>query len=1035
MAALCGAASPLAYGAVLVDLDATALPTGPLNPWTNRGSIGGSFVPGATTAVPSVTTLDTVKGVTFNGSTHFYTGPVAPESVTGNGSRTVEAWVFNPTAADEETIFSWGRRGGGDGSNASFNHGVNATWGAVGHWGAPDIGWEGKATTGRWTYVVYTYDGTTQTTTVYSDGEVANTEVLGAPLVTHATDTAGAGLPFRIASQNEANGSATTGLRGSLSIARLRVHDTAIDAATVSSNYTREATEFGIDDFDNDGLPGYYERRYPAFLSPSNGADAGQDFDLDGRTNLQEFQDGTLPDVADTDGDGLNDGAEVAAGTNPRQPDSDSDGLADGAEAAKGGNPLVADTDGDGFLDGQESLHGSGVNSASSVPNITQPLVNLNATTLPLGNSTTWANNGLIGGSFVAPVNVPVTTVAGVKGFTFNGSSQFFKGPAAPSWITGNGARTIEAWIYNPAAADEETIFSWGRRGGPDGSNTSFNHGVNATWGAVGIWGAPDIGWEGNVSQGKWTHVAYTWDPASLLTTVYADGNVANSETLAGPLVTHAVDTAGRPLSFLVAAQNEASGDTTTGLRGSMTIARVRVHDRALDGTEISARFTSEQDEFGLVDTDNDGLPTWYERQYPSILNPNNAADAALDGDNDGLSNLEEFQTGTPPDVADADGDGLTDGAEVKRMVAGVAAPTKPLVPDSDQDGIQDGAEVNTDPLNGDTDSDGVSDGQEVARGSNPTSATSLPAPNSVGKLVDISSAALADGPLAVWPNAGSVAGSFKASGNPVVESVAGVKGVTFDGETVMDGPILPLFLTGDAPRSIDAWIYNPEAADEETIFSFGRRGGPDGSNVSFNHGLNGTFGAVGQWGGHDVGWSGKVVTGRWTHVAYAYDPTTITATVYSDGELATEKVLPGPLGTHATDNLPDGGRPLVFRVAGQTDAAGGATAGLRGSLSIARVRVYDTTLSADAIRSLYAAEAPSYAPPALPPEITGVLYDSAADRLTLRWTVPTSGTYNLLGSGDLKSWAPVATGLTGGEFQVTPVTGTGPQFYRLVRP
>jgi hypothetical protein len=1035
MAALCGAATPFAYGAVIVDLDATSLPTGPLNAWANKGSLGGSFAPGAANAVPAITAVDTVKGVTFNGTTHFYTGPVAPESVTGANSRTVEAWIYNPAAAGEETIFSWGRRGGGDGSNVSFNHGSNPTFGAVGHWGAPDIGWEGAQKTGRWTYVVYTYDGASQTTTVYSDGVVANTEVLAAPLATHATSTSGAGLPFRIASQNEASGTPTAGLRGSMTIARIRVHDTAIDAAAVTANYNRELTEFGIDDFDNDGLPGYYERRYPAFLSPTNGADGALDFDNDGRTNLQEFQAGTLPDVADTDGDGLNEGAEATAGTNPLNPDTDTDGLADGAEAAKGGNPTIADTDGDGFLDGQEVLHGSNVNGSGSVPNITAPLVNLNATSLPLGNATTWANTGLIGGQFVSPVNTPVTAVAGVKGFTFNGTSQFFRGPASSPWVAGNGARTIEAWIYNPVAADEETIFSWGRRGGPDGSNTSFNHGVNPTWGAVGIWGAPDIGWEGNVAQGQWTHVAYTWDPASLTTTVYKDGVVANSENLTGPLVTHALDTTGRPLPFLVAAQNDADGNTTAGSRGSMTIARLRVHDRALDATAIASQFTAEQDEFGLIDTDTDGLPTWYERQFPGILSPTNGADAAQDGDIDGLTNLEEFTAGTPPNNPDADGDGLTDGAELKRLVAGIGAPTKPLVPDTDQDGILDGAETTTDPLAADSDGDGVLDGQEVARGSNPASAASVPAAGRVGKLVDLGSSSLTTGPLSVWPNSGTLGGGFTADAPPTVESVAGVKGVTFDGTSVMDGPIIPLFVTGDAPRTIDAWIFNPEAADEETIFSIGRRGGPDGSNASFNHGLNGTFGAVGKWGAYDVGWNNQVKVGRWTHVAYTYDPATTTVVVYSDGDPANTVLMPGPLSTHSNDNLPDGGRPLVFRVAGQTDAAGGATAGLRGTMSIARVRVYDAALSAADIKALYTTESATYAPPTLPPEITSAVYDAAADRLTLKWEVPTAGTYNLLGSGDLKAWSPVATGLSGGEYQVTPVANQADRFYRLVRP
>ena len=39
-------------------------------------------------------------------------------------------------------------------------------------------------------------------------------------------------------------------------------------------------------------------------------------------------------------------------------------------------------------------------------------------------------------------------------------------------------------------AAEPETIVAWGRRGGPDGSNMSFNYGANALFGAVGHWGS-----------------------------------------------------------------------------------------------------------------------------------------------------------------------------------------------------------------------------------------------------------------------------------------------------------------------------------------------------------------------------------------------------------------------------------------------------------------------------------------------------------------------------------------------------------------
>ena len=81
------------------------------------------------------------------------------------------------------------------------------------------------------------------------------------------------------------------------------------------------------------------------------------------------------------------------------------------------------------------------------------------------------------------------------------------------------------------------------------------------------------------------------------------------------------------------------------------------------------------------------------------------------DTDNDGLTNREERQLGTNPKVADTDGDGLSDGDEVKKYT------TNPLKADSDGDGLSDGDEIlkyHTDPMKADTDGDGLSDGDEV---------------------------------------------------------------------------------------------------------------------------------------------------------------------------------------------------------------------------------------------------------------------------------------------------------------------------------
>jgi len=64
------------------------------------------------------------------------------------------------------------------------------------------------------------------------------------------------------------------------------------------------------------------------------------------------------------------------------------------------------------------------------------------------------------------------------------------------------------------------------------------------------------------------------------------------------------------------------------------------------------------------ADTDSDGIPDDYENQK-AFLDPLNASDAELDQDGDGLTNLQEYSTGSDPTKEDTDNDGLTDKYEV----------------------------------------------------------------------------------------------------------------------------------------------------------------------------------------------------------------------------------------------------------------------------------------------------------------------------------------------------------------------------------
>ena len=134
------------------------------------------------------------------------------------------------------------------------------------------------------------------------------------------------------------------------------------------------------------------------------------------------------------------------------------------------------------------------------------------------------------------------------------------------------------------------------------------------------------------------------------------------------------------------------------------------------------------------TDTDNDGLPDVYEKQYFET-DPENA-----DTDGDGLPDgYEVYYLGTDPKKADSDDNGVPDSDEdfdkdglnnLREYELG----TDPNNADSDSDGLSDSDEVNTyntDPLKYDTDADGISDGDEIALGLDPNSASTDGVPDS----------------------------------------------------------------------------------------------------------------------------------------------------------------------------------------------------------------------------------------------------------------------------------------------------------------
>ncbi len=241
-------------GALLVSVDATASALGPVTSITNTGTLGGVFLAtGLDTERPEVGVVGGTKGMKFDGTDFLQLADVPgplhvlippPAGIVGESpTRSIEAWALNPEVANEETLVSWGKRGGPDGSNVSFGYGSDFRWGAMGHWGGdgPDLGWNndgGNPPPNKWLHLVYTFDGTTSR--VYSDGALANAELVREGVINTHPDTS-----INLGIQLDADGTTPTGgLRFSGTIARVRIHDEVLTPAQILANYTLEKPDF-----------------------------------------------------------------------------------------------------------------------------------------------------------------------------------------------------------------------------------------------------------------------------------------------------------------------------------------------------------------------------------------------------------------------------------------------------------------------------------------------------------------------------------------------------------------------------------------------------------------------------------------------------------------------------------------------------------------------------------------------------------------------------------------------------------------------
>jgi len=111
----------------------------------------------------------------------------------------------------------------------------------------------------------------------------------------------------------------------------------------------------------------------------------------------------------------------------------------------------------------------------------------------------------------------------------------------------------------------------------------------------------------------------------------------------------------------------------------------------------------------------NEFLDAWELKYFGHLgVNPNG------NPDNDGLTNLREYQIGTDPTNNDTDNDGMPDGWEDKY---GLSPLVKDSVNDKDDDGLTNIKEykIGTNPTKKDTEDDGMPDGWENENGLNPS--------------------------------------------------------------------------------------------------------------------------------------------------------------------------------------------------------------------------------------------------------------------------------------------------------------------------
>lgn len=171
---------------LLIDLDAQALPEGPVAQWANTGAGGGRFTPGSEKPCwqPEVVTLDGRKGLDFAGKKFLLSSMTTPADLLGGKPFTVAVRGFCRDVRGlpyEQIVLSWGRRSEG---RAEFGWGWSPKWGAFVAGEDKKFAFGGSITNldgwhhnapllQGWRHIAYAYSGgANPTLRIYVDGKL-----------------------------------------------------------------------------------------------------------------------------------------------------------------------------------------------------------------------------------------------------------------------------------------------------------------------------------------------------------------------------------------------------------------------------------------------------------------------------------------------------------------------------------------------------------------------------------------------------------------------------------------------------------------------------------------------------------------------------------------------------------------------------------------------------------------------------------------------------------------------------------------------